>query len=130
MKKIAFLLFLVLPLLSSGQVSSLDTIKAPVPYDNIYSRQIASDSLSTSFVIFIKKEVRKHKHAFHSEQVIILEGEGLMLMSDKEFVIKKGDIIFIPKETIHALKVTSDVPVKAISIQSPGFDGSDRILID
>jgi mannose-6-phosphate isomerase-like protein (cupin superfamily) len=81
-------------------------------------------------VLFIKKEVRKHKHAFHSEQVIILEGEGLMWMAGKEFKVKKGDIIFIPKQTIHALKVTSDVPVKVLSIQSPGFDGSDRIFID
>jgi mannose-6-phosphate isomerase-like protein (cupin superfamily) len=44
--------------------------------------------------------------------------------------IKKGDLIFIPKGTPHAVKTISAVPLKVISVQSPLFDGSDRIMID
>ena len=72
----------------------MDTIKDPANYDNIYNRTLASDSLSSSFVIFIKKEVKKHKHATHTENVYILDGEGEMLLGDKTFKVKKGDIIF------------------------------------
>ena len=114
----------------SAQTQNLDTIKPPADYENIYSRQIASDSLSTTFVIYIKKKVKLHKHAEHTENVIILEGEGEMTLGDKMFKIKKGDIVFIPKGTPHSLTVTSAAPVKVLSIQSPYFDGKDRIFIE
>lgn len=125
-----FLLFFLFPFFAKAQNQSLDTIKAPSNHDNIYSRTIASDSLSSSFVIFIKKEVKKHKHATHTENVYILDGEGEMLLGDKTFKVKKGDIIFIPMNTVHALKVTSSIPVKVLSVQSPRFDGKDRIFVD
>jgi len=123
-------LFILSFLHAQNNFQSLDTIKAPANYENIYSKPISSDSLSSSFIIFIKKEVKKHKHAYHTEHVYILEGEGEMLLSDKIIKVKKGDIIFIPKNTPHYLKVTSAVPVKVLSIQSPFFDGKDRILIE
>ena len=131
MKKLFFLLLIVLSLSAKAQnFQSLDTIKAPAVYENIYSRAIASDSLVSSFVIFIKKEVKKHKHVSHSEHVYVLEGEGEMLVGEKMFKIKKGDIIFVPKNTIHALKVTSSTPVKVLSIQAPLFDGKDRVFVE
>jgi len=130
-KKLLLLLLLIVPLFTIGQNSQAwDTIKAPLEFDNIHSRALYSDSLSSSFIIFIKKEVKKHKHQFHSEHVYILEGEGEMLLGEKQLKVKKGDILFIPKNTIHYLKVTSKNPVKVLSIQSPYFDGKDRILIE
>lgn len=110
--------------------NSLDTIKSPADYENIYSKPVSADSLSSGFVIFIKKEVKKHKHLEHSEHVYILEGAGEMLLGDKMIIVKKGDMVFIPKNTPHSLKVTSSTPVKVLSIQSPFFDGKDRVLIE
>lgn len=130
MKKLFSLLLFIVPFFANAQLQSLDTIKAPLNYDGIYSRMVASDSLSSSFVIFIKKEVKKHKHATHTENVYILDGEGEMLLGDKTFKVKKGDIIFIPMNTVHSLKVTSSIPVKVLSVQSPHFDGKDRIFVD
>jgi len=124
-------LFLFLGMSSlSAQTQNLDTIKPPADYENIYSRQIASDSLSTTFVIYIRKQVKLHKHVEHTENVIILEGEGEMTLGDKKFKVQKGDIVFIPKGTPHSLTVTSVIPVKVLSVQSPFFDGKDRIFIE
>jgi len=130
MKKLFSLLLLAVPFFSVAQLQSLDTIKAPINYDGIYSRMVASDSLSSSFVIFIKKEVKKHRHISHTENVFILEGEGEMLLGDKTFKVKKGDMIFIPINTVHSLKVTTSIPLKVLSVQSPRFDGKDRIFVD
>lgn len=130
MKHLILILAFSLPLLSKAQSQSPDTIKAPASYDNIYVRPLASDSLSSSFLIFIKKEVKKHRHADHTEQVYILDGEGEMSLAEKTFKVKKGDIIFIPKNTPHSLKVTSSIPVRVLSIQSPMFDGKDRIIVE
>jgi len=125
-----FLLLLLFPFFASAQIQSLDTMKAPSVFDNIYSRVIAHDSLSSSFVIFIKKEVKKHKHVTHTENVYILDGEGEMNLGDKTFKVKKGDFIFIPMNTVHSIKGTSSIPLKVVSVQSPYFDGKDRTWID
>lgn len=130
MKSILFLLFFALAAPLSAQQLSTDTIKAPAATDNIYARPLFGDSLVTSFVIVVKKEVKKHKHASHSEHVYVLEGTGEMLLGDKTIKVKKGDVIFIPKDTPHAVKVTSKKPMKVISVQAPQFDGKDRIMLD
>jgi mannose-6-phosphate isomerase-like protein (cupin superfamily) len=108
---------------------NLDTIKAPAVYDNIYVRPLYTDSVTVSgFVIFIKKEVKAHKHLGHTEQVLVLEGEGLMRLGEKEFKIKKGDLIPIPKDTFHSVKTISKKPLKVLSVQAPYFDGKDRVF--
>jgi mannose-6-phosphate isomerase-like protein (cupin superfamily) len=107
---------------------ALDTIKAPGVYENLYNRALFSDSLSSSFAIFIKHEVKEHKHEKHSENIVVLDGEAVMKMDGKSFKIKKGDLIFVPKNTWHYVKVTSKTPLKVVSIQSPNFDGKDRIF--
>ena len=126
-----FLISQISYLISFSQtLQTADTIKAPAAYDNIYSRPLYSDSLASSFVIFIKKEVKKHKHISHSEHVYILEGEGEMLLGDKIIQVKKGDVIFIPKGTVHSFKTTSYIPAKIISVQAPYFDGKDRVFVE
>ncbi|TAL57537.1 MAG: cupin domain-containing protein [Bacteroidetes bacterium] len=131
--KICISIFLLLSTcyFCSGQnLQSLDTIKPPDYYENIYNRPLYSDSLASSFVIFIKKEVKSHKHVTHTEHIYILDGTGEMLLGEKKLSVKKGDIIFIPKNTFHSLKVTSQTPVKVLSVQSPRFDGTDRVVAE
>lgn len=125
-----FTSFLATASISAQNFQSLDTIKPSTDYENIYSRSVYSDSLASSFVIFIKKEVKPHKHVTHSEHVYILEGEGDMMLGEKKIKVKKADMVFIPKGTIHSLKVTSSFPVKVLSIQAPYFDGKDRVLTE
>lgn len=107
-----------------------DTVGLKTVSDNIYNSPAFGDSLASSFVIVIKKEVKLHKHLKHSEHVVVLDGEGIMKLDQKEIVIKKGDLVFIPKNTPHAVKTTSKQPLKVISIQAPNFDGKDRVFID
>ena len=139
MKKIFLLVFFTVTILfcKAQFLQSLDTVKAPAMYENIYIKKIYSDSLASSFVIFIKKEVQAHKHIIHTEHVYILEGEAEMTTSgintsyaNKKFTVKKGDIIFIPKGTVHSLKVSLQTPLKVLSVQSPMFDGKDRVIAE
>jgi mannose-6-phosphate isomerase-like protein (cupin superfamily) len=111
-------------------VSSTDTIGSLTKSPNLYNKALFGDSLASSFCILIKKEVKAHKHAFHSEHVIVIEGEGIMKLEDKTFPIKKGDVVFIPKNTIHSVITKGKIPLKVISVQAPLFDGKDRIMIE
>ncbi|MCC7301089.1 MAG: cupin domain-containing protein [Bacteroidia bacterium] len=118
-----------LPLIISAQDTRLDTVCAPKVYDNIYSIPLYHDSLVSSFVIFIRKEVKLHAHATHAEHVLVLEGEGEMVLGEKIIKVKKGSLVFIPSGVPHSLRVTSGKPVKVLSVQAPYFDGKDRILL-
>lgn len=96
----------------------------------ITNKSLFGDSLASSFCIIIKSEVRAHKHLKHSEHVIVQSGEGVMKMNDKEFTIKPGDVIFIPKNTTHSVIVKGKKPLKIVSIQSPNFNGDDRVMME
>ncbi|MGZ3902569.1 MAG: cupin domain-containing protein [Bacteroidia bacterium] len=130
MKKLLLscLFILGITALKAQNYQALDTIKAPANLDNIFSRTLYSDSLTSSFVIFIKREVKEHKHTTHAEHVVVLDGEAIMKVDGQSFKIKKGSMVFIPKDTWHYVKVTSKIPLKVVSIQAPNFDGKDRIF--
>jgi mannose-6-phosphate isomerase-like protein (cupin superfamily) len=107
----------------------LDTIKAPKNLENTSIIPLFHDTINvSSFLIFINKEVKLHKHITHDEQVYVMEGEGQMQLGEKIKEIKKGDFIFIPKNTFHSVKTTSNNELKVISIQAPYFDGKDRFF--
>ena len=95
---------------------------------NIRVERIAGDSLATSFMIWVKDTVETHKHEWHSETIYVIEGEAAMYLNDTSLIIKPGDVVFIPKNTWHAVKVNSIRPLKVLSVQSPGFDGKDRVF--
>jgi quercetin dioxygenase-like cupin family protein len=131
MKKILFcFLAVVSTQLFAQDKLNIDELNVTEEYDNLKIQKLYSDSLSTSFIIWIKKEVKSHKHLSHSENIYVLDGEGEMKLGEKNIKIRKGDFIHIPFNTVHSLTVLSVNPVKVLSIQSPLFDGTDRILVD
>ena len=101
----------------------------PIAKEPVIVQKINEDSLSSTFVIWIQKEVAAHYHAQHHEQIYVLEGEADFTLGTKMIKLKAGDFVAIPKNTVHAVHVTSPGPLKVISIQTPRFDGSDRIWV-
>lgn len=129
-------LFTILFLLCSFQSISqtFSELKEYAPgeeFDNIHVKKIAEDTLQSCFVIWIKHGVKAHYHADHTENVVVISGEGMMTLGDNIFMIKKGDYVNIPKGTVHSVtQVLSDEPLKVLSIQAPNFDGTDRIFVE
>ena len=109
---------------------SLTEIQPNKEYENILVEKLTTDEHASCYVIWIKKEVKAHKHEHHTENLYIIEGTGEMLLGDKTITIKAGDFITIPQGTVHSLKVTSETPIKVISVQAPEFLGTDRIFVE
>ncbi len=129
MKALLFLFTLAFTITASSQeITNLTDVKPHEYYDNILVKKLDTDELSTSFVIWIKKAVKSHKHETHSEIIHVIEGNGDMTVGEKTFSIKSGDYFRIPQNTFHSLKVTSEVPMKVLSVQSPEFLGKDRVF--
>lgn len=110
--------------------TNVQAIEPSKEFDNIHVEKLAADSLSSSFLIWIKKSVPNHKHEVHSENVYVLQGEGMMTVGNEEFKLVPGSYIFIPANTPHAVTVDpSKGTMKVVSVQSPNFDGTDRVML-
>ncbi len=95
----------------------------------VYTEKIASDPFASAFVIVIEKGVPAHFHKEHTEYVYVISGEAELFLDDSIYHIAPGDLVYIPPVTIHEVEVTSDEPLRVISIQSPEFKGRDRYFI-
>jgi mannose-6-phosphate isomerase-like protein (cupin superfamily) len=98
-------------------------------YENIFVKKYAEDEKQSTFIIWIKKEVKPHYHAHHTEYVQVISGKGTMILNQKEFKVKKGDAIYIPQGSIHSVTTTSRKPLKVMSVQAPKYDG-DRVMVN
>jgi mannose-6-phosphate isomerase-like protein (cupin superfamily) len=112
----------------SQNITSINNIIPEKEYDNIHINKISTNKNFTTFVIWVKKGVKSHKHVNHVESLYILEGTGDMNIDGKTFSIKSGDYFVLPENKYHSLKVTSKKPMKVISVQTPEFFGKDRIF--
>lgn len=128
MKTLVLVLFMLFSVFGSQAQTIIHLNEKAVPdsLENIKVEKLAGDSLVSSFLIWIKVGVAAHFHADHSEHVMMLEGEGTLTLNGKHYDLKKGDMVFIPKGTVHSFANTTDTPAKILSIQAPQFDGTDR----
>jgi mannose-6-phosphate isomerase-like protein (cupin superfamily) len=130
MKRIIFLLLFILPRIADAQLhAELKAIQPDQEFDNVYVKKIAEDSLQSSFIIWIKKDVKGHFHQEHTENIVVIEGRAEMLFDGKRIIVKEGQYLNIPKGTTHSVtKVLTKKPLKVLSIQAPHFDGKDRVF--
>lgn len=115
---------------SAQRLSDPDGPQCPDGPGPVRSTTLYSDSACTSFLLCIDKAVRPHLHRTHTEHVFVLDGSAEMLLGDSTFNVKPGDALLIPAGTPHAVKVKSGGPLQVISVQSPFFDGTDRVWLD
>lgn len=125
------LFFLIQNIAYSQDLHSLKQMKPTEEFDNIHVQKISEDTLQSSFVIWVKSGVKEHMHLQHTENIYVISGKAKMTLNDSTFTISEGDHLTIPKGTPHSVtKVIGKKPLKVLSIQSPKFDGSDRIFIE
>ena len=125
------LFFLIHNISYSQDLRSLKQMKPIADFENIHVQKISEDSLQSTFVIWVKTNVAQHFHLNHTENLYVISGKAIMTLADSTFTIRAGDHLTIPKGTPHSVtKVIGRKPLQVLSIQSPKFDGSDRIFIE
>jgi mannose-6-phosphate isomerase-like protein (cupin superfamily) len=136
MRRLFSKLFVIILILTSTQIVmaqqfvELDKLVPEKEYENIYLYKVDNDKNKSAVIIWIKKGVKAHKHEYHSETLVVLEGTAEMKLNDNSYLIKAGDYINVPENTVHSVIVTSDVPLKVLSVQSPEFLGKDRVFVE
>lgn len=122
-------LLLAHPDAAAQRIMNLPDFQPEMAYENIHVHKLDTDPLASTFVIWVKNSVKEHYHQDHTEIVYVMEGTGVMTLGEETREVKPGDYIFIPKGTHHSVKVTSTDPMKVLSVQTPEFDGSDRVFV-
>ena len=59
-----------------------------------------------------------HSHEWE-HAMYILEGEGKMKVADEENIIKKGMLIFVPRDAVHSLENTGQGELTVLGISGP-----------
>ncbi|MBX3101437.1 MAG: cupin domain-containing protein [Bacteroidetes bacterium] len=118
-------------LLMTGNLSQAQTnlyaISTEQEYENVQVTPLHTDTLVSSFVIWVKKDVAPHLHTGHTEHIVVLEGLAEVLLGNETLLVGPGDLVVVPKGTRHAVKVLSPIPLKVLSIQAPKYrDGVHR----
>jgi mannose-6-phosphate isomerase-like protein (cupin superfamily) len=129
MKSNTVLLFILLQVQGFGQY--VNPKKSTSKKRENLVEKISEDSLHSTFQITIPDKVPLHFHKVHTENIVVIQGKAIMKLGNDTLVIKKGDQVTIPMNTIHeVIRVISKKPLKVYSIQSPKFDGTDRFYIN
>ena len=68
------------------------------------------------------KQTTGHKHEGQEEVYMFIEGAGEMLLDDKRFGVKAGDIVLIEDGVFHRVYNTSDEALYFVCV----FDGQRR----
>ncbi len=70
--------------------------------------------------------VAKHSHRVQEQIYHVLEGEGLMEIDGKEYVVRKHDVIFLPPAIEHSIANTGLTDLVFLVITSPVGDAPAR----
>ncbi len=124
----SILCLLFINVLSQEFVGEFNKVRPDSAFNNVHVIKISSNEQSTTFAIWVKLKVKMHKHVDHVENIYVTQGEGKFHLGATTYHIEKGDLIIVPKNTWHSLEVTSQNPIRVISIQSPEFKGLDRVF--
>ena len=70
-----------------------------------------------------------HTQPFHDELLVILEGDVDFRVGEEVQTVHKGDLVFIPKNTLHGPMLKEGQHFAALSVFAPYFDRSRQNLI-
>lgn len=69
-----------------------------------------------------------HVHHLEDESFYVLEGELTFRCGDESFRATAGSFVFLPRGVPHGFVVESDVPVRMLTLLTPG--GSEQFFVD
>lgn len=65
-------------------------------------------------------QVQPHYHKYHSETFYVLDGEVEWTVGGETHVLKKGEAVYVPPNTIHSIRVVGGKPMQNMLIYEPG----------
>ncbi len=74
------------------------------------------------------QKISYQSHAKRSEHWVIVRGEAIVVIDDKENIVKQGEHIFIPQNTKHRIINKTSSVIEFIEVQVGTYFGEDDIV--
>jgi quercetin dioxygenase-like cupin family protein len=91
---------------------------------------VARGEFATVNVWQLTANIPAHFHRAHEEIVFVQSGSGTVRVGEQAYNLQAGDLLLIPKNTVHSVRATGERPFRGISVFGPAFDGQDRVFVE
>ena len=95
------------------------------PGENIKVVNLGRSASASQHIVQIRDREILHVHKLHDGTVILLRGQGYLVLADKRIDLKAGDVIHIPRGVAHQYVNGAGEPTVALAVYAPAFDGKD-----
>lgn len=93
-------------------------------------RSLAVSEAESLVVLRATESERPHVHDRSSLTIIVRSGRTRIHFADREIDLRIGDVLHIPRGTMHWLELVDGRPAEAYVLFSPAFDPNDRRFVD
>ena len=99
------------------------------PGENIKVINLGQGPAASHHVVQIRDRETPHLHQAHDATVMMLKGQGFLMLGQRRIDLAAGDVVYIPRGAAHYFTNTAREPTIAFAIYSPPFDGKDIVPV-
>ncbi len=99
------------------------------PGENIKVITLGQGPAASHHVVQIRDRETPHVHKTHDATVMMLKGQGYLMIEKRRIDLTVGDVVYIPRGAAHYFTNTAREPTVAFAIYSPPFDGKDMVPV-
>jgi quercetin dioxygenase-like cupin family protein len=107
--------------------SDLEGRTAPPSDAPAATREVARGEEASVSFWQIETEMPAHLHRKHEEIIVVQSGSVETTIGDQRVVLGPGDIVLVPRDTVHSGRSVGSDPARGYSVFAPAFDGRDRV---
>ena len=93
-------------------------------------RTLRKTSGASHHLIRLRTAEKPHVHDHHDLTVFVLAGKGRMHLAGRSTVVHPGDVIEIPRGTVHWAENLDTAASEVYAVFNPPFDGKDRRFVN
>jgi len=87
-------------------------ITVPASYDTIHLVDLPGDEKQVTYIVWAQKgAVVEEAHEDEDEYLLMLKGHCAVTINGRKGYYKEGDLIYIPKKSVHLAEALSDEPM-------------------
>jgi mannose-6-phosphate isomerase-like protein (cupin superfamily) len=88
--------------------------------ERVSKKAVDNDTVLIHFHFYsTNSKVQVHQHGDSVDVYYVIEGEGLVTIGNEERVLRKGDIVAIPRNTVHGVVNPYKKPLIMLDILTP-----------
>lgn len=97
---------------------NIENLKNNMENDNFIAKKLLEGDKNELVYLEIKPFKKIDKHSVNYNTIFyVLEGEGIFVEKEEEFVIKKDSVIKSKIDTPHSVTNTKDIPLKILVVK-------------